>query len=60
MKQRKMKKLAKLTIKLLDETCKDYQGDCPQCPFGGKGASFCIAGAFGNRVLRVINNGKEQ
>ena len=59
MKQRKMKKLAKLTIKLLDETCKDYQGDCPQCPFGGKGAPFCIAGAFGNRVLRVINNGKK-
>lgn len=59
MKQRKMKKLAKLTIKLLDETCKDYQGDCPQCPFGGKGAPFCIVGAFGNRVLRVINNGKK-
>ena len=59
MKQRKMKKLAKLTIKLLDETCKDYQGDCQQCPFGGKGAPFCIAGAFGNRVLRVINNGKK-
>ena len=59
MKQRKMKKLAKLTIKLLDETCKDYQGDCPQCPFGGKGAPFCIVGAFGNRVLRVINNDKK-
>ena len=59
MKQRKMKKLAKLTIKLLDETCKGYQGDCPQCPFGGKGAPFCIVGAFGNRVLRVINNGKK-
>ena len=59
MKQRKMKKLAKLTIKLLEETCKDYQGDCPQCPFGGKGAPFCIVGAFGNRVLRVINNGKK-
>ena len=59
MKQKKMKKLAKLTIKLLDETCKDYQGDCPQCPFGGEGAPFCIVGAFGNRVLRVINNGKK-
>ena len=59
MKQRKMKKLAKLTIKLPDETCKAYPGDCPQCPFGGKGAPFCIVGAFGNRVLRVINNGKK-
>ena len=59
MKQRKMKKLAKLTIKLLDETCKEYHSDCPRCSFGGKGASFCIVGAFGNRVLRVINNGKK-
>lgn len=60
MKQKKLKKLARLSDKLLNETCKEYHSDCPQCPFGGKGAPFCIVGAFGNRVLRVINNGKEQ
>ena len=59
MKQKKLRKLARLSVKLLNETCKDYQGDCPQCPFRGKCASFCIVGAFGNRVLRVINNGKK-
>ena len=59
MKQKKLKKLARLSVKLLNETCKDYQGDCPQCPFGGKGASLCLVGAFGNSALRVINNGKQ-
>ena len=59
MKQKKLRKLAKLTIKLLNESCTEYHSDCPRCSFGGKGAPFCIAGAFGNRVLRMINNGKK-
>lgn len=60
MKQKKLRKLAKLTVKLLNETCKEYRSDCPQCPFGGKGVAPCSAGVFGNKVLRMINNGKER
>lgn len=60
MKQKKLRKLAKLTVELLNESCKEYHSDCPQCPFGGKGVAPCSAGVFGNKVLRMINNGKEQ
>ena len=60
MQKKKLKKLAKLSVKLLNETCKEYHSDCPRCSFGGKGAPVCITGAFGNRVPRMINNGKEQ
>ena len=60
MKQKKLRKLAKLTVELLNESCTEYHSDCPQCPFGYKGVAPCSAGVFGNKVLRMINNGKKQ